>query len=165
MSQARQPKGLEELLQRGFRFALSLTGDRQEAEDLLQDAWVAMLRSRSPRHLGYLFQVIRNRFLDLQRRRGLVSFEPIEASEDELGGLGFLDATQSRVDLATVEQALRYLRPQEREALFLAAVEGYTVKEIAELTERPLGTVSSLVQRARKKIQSRFRGDHERALP
>ncbi len=148
-----QPE-LEDLLQRGYRFAFSLTHDREEAEDLLQDAWLAVLKRRGPRHVGYLFQTIRNRFVDQARRRRLIVLEPLGTEEEERGGLGFLDEAEVRVDMATLDQALGILRPEERETLFLAAVEGFTLREIAELTRRPLGTVSSLVQRARRKLVS-----------
>lgn len=58
------------------------------------------------------------------------------------------------IDSAELERALALLRPLEREALFLAAVEGYTAKEIGELTQQPRGTVLSLIHRARHKLRS-----------
>ncbi len=69
---------LESLLARGFRFALALAHDEARAEDLLQDAWVSILRRGGPRHVGYLFQTIRNRFLDQERRERLVTLEPLD---------------------------------------------------------------------------------------
>lgn len=145
---------LEDLLQRGFRFALALTHDEDRASDLLQDAWLAMLRRGAPRHVGYLFQTLRNRFLDQQRRRRLVAIEPLDDLPEHADELSFLDEASLFPEVGTVSQALEDLRPLEREALFLAAVEGHTVREIAELTSQPLGTVSSLIQRARRKVVS-----------
>ncbi len=147
----RRAQDLEELLRRGFRFALALAHDEARAENLLQDAWVAILRRGGPRHVGYLFQTIRNRFLDQEKRERLVTLEPLDAhSEDR--ALTFLDKASAWPDVGTVYQALAELRPAEREVVYLAAVEGYTVREIAELTDRPPGTVSSLGQRARRKM-------------
>lgn len=153
-----QDSELEALLQRGYRFALALTHDPDRASDLLQDAWVAILRRGAPRHVGYLFKTLRNRFIDQERRRRLVALEPLDSIEHDADALSFLDEASWFPDLDTVGQALGELRPVEREALFLAAVEGHSVREIAELTEQPLGTVSSLVQRARRKVRQFF--DH-----
>lgn len=148
-------QSLEELLERGFRFALALAHDEARAEDLLQDAWVAILKRDAPRHAGYLFQAIRNRFFDQMKRERLVTLEPLDAHGDDRE-LAFLDQASSWPDVGSVYQALGELRPVEREALFLAAVEGYTVREIVELTGQPLGTVSSLIQRARRKVRKRL---------
>jgi len=148
-----QNQDLESLLARGFRFALALAHDEARAEDLLQDAWVSMLRRDAPRHVGYLFQTIRNRFLDQERRERLVTLEPLDIRGDQ-DDLGFLAEASSWPEVGTVRQALGDLRPGEREVVYLAAIEGYTVREIADLTTQPLGTVSSLIQRARRKLRS-----------
>ena len=153
---------LEALLQRGFRFALALTHDQDQAADLLQDAWLAILRRGAPRHAGYLFQTLRNRFLDQERRRRLVAIESLEGVPSDDRDLGFLDEASHFPEKATVEKALGDLRPAEREALFLAAVEGHSVREISDLTSQPLGTVSSLIQRARRKIRRFVDPDQER---
>ena len=143
----------EELLQRGFRYALSLTHDESGAEDLLQDAFVAILRRNGPRTLPYLITTIRHRFIDLYRRERLVVMQSLdETPEDELG----LDAPDKSIDAAHLDAALATLRPQEREALYLAAVEDYTAQEIADLTGRPRGTILSLIHRARGKLRDFF---------
>lgn len=154
MTEVVQDAQLEELLQRGFRYALSLTHDEDRAADLLQDAWISMLRRGAPRHVGYLFATLRNRFFDLEKRRRLVAIEPLDAVSEHDDALAFLDQASHFAEMGTLEKALEDLRPAEREALFLAAVEGYTVREIADMTEQPKGTVSSLVQRARRKLKS-----------
>lgn len=103
--------------------------------------------------MGYLFATIRNRFVDLDRRRRLVVLEPLEPEaapwieEDPLD----LEAHHVRAD--ELEKALAALRVEEREVLYLAAVEGWSVREIAELTGRPLGTVSSWLRRAKLRLR------------
>ena len=143
---------LDALLQRGYRYALALTHDESRAEDLLQDALVAVLRRGGPRTAPYLMTAIRNRFIDLHRRERLLVMQPLDegaAGED----LAVLDEPWERVADDRLEAALAQLRPQEREALYLACVEDYTAKEIAELTGRPRGTVLSLIFRARGKLR------------
>ena len=60
---------MEEILNPGFRHALSLTPDEPLAEDLLQEACTRLLRSGKSWQPGYLMATIRNRFIDLYRRQ------------------------------------------------------------------------------------------------
>lgn len=144
----------EALLQRGFRYALSLTHEESGAEDLLQDACVAVLRAHGPWNRAYLFRAIRSRFVDLHRRELVVSMESRPALDDTPSSLDdALAGETARADARAVERALAGLRAEEREALFLAAVEGYTAAEAADFTGRPRGTILSLVFRARRKLE------------
>ena len=144
---------LEDLLQRGFRYALALSHDPDCAKDLLQDAWVAVLAARGPWTAGYLFTAIRSRFIDQYRRQMLVVMEPV-ADEEAMANLagGEREEERIRVELLSLNQALQVLRSEEREAIFLAAVEGLSAREIAKVTRRPRGTVLSLIFRARRKL-------------
>lgn len=139
------------LLAQGFRFALSLTHDRSRAEDLLQDAWLAILTGGHPRHAGYLRQTIRNRFYDQERRSRLVRFEALELAGDAAEPAS--ESLPDTVERRDIELALARLRPRERETLFLASVEGYSVREIALETAQAPGTVASLLRRSRDKIR------------
>jgi len=146
---------LDELLQRGYRYALSLTHDASRAEDLLHDAVVSVLKKKKLRELPYLITTIRNRFVDLYRRDRLVVMQPLDDVAPEI-----LDVEEAPLDEVLLEEALGTLRPPEREALYLSGVEDYTAQEIADLTGRPRGTVLSLIHRARRKLR-RFMGDGE----
>ncbi len=102
-----------------------------------------------------MFATIRNRFIDQWRRKKREPDElehdpPGEAVGDE-GSIwqdddGFLDNGE-------LESALGRLKPEERAALYLAAVEDYTTRQIAELFGRPRGTVLSMIHRARHKLR------------
>jgi len=148
---------LETLLQRGYRYALSLTHDGVRAEDLLHDAVVSLLRKNKLREVPYLIATIRNRFIDLYRRERLVVMHPLDDQTDAA-----LETEDAPLDEAILEEALGSLRPPEREALYLATVEDYTAQEIADLTGRPRGTVLSMIHRARKKLRA-FLTDEARA--
>ena len=67
-----------------------------------------------------------------------------------------LDGVLAAADL---EKPLSRLREEEREALFLNVVEGYTAQEIAKLTDRPRNTVLSLIHRARFKLRREVASD------
>lgn len=149
------PVPVEELLQRGYRYAMSLTHDSARAEDLLQDSWVAILHAGGGRTIAYLFNSIRSRFINQYRRERLVPMVQL----DEAIERGLPDTTEKnkdgllRASYESLEQALAQLRSIEREALFLAVVEGYTAQEIADLTQQGRGTVLSLIHRAKAKMR------------
>ena len=149
------PEDLDELLDRGFRFALSLTRDRADAEDLIQDAVTSMLTKEASWHPSYLFATIRNRFIDGYRRTQNVKFVSLESEMESV----FANASQpldtpDTFESARLHGALGALRTDESEALFLAVVEGFTAEEIAQITQRPRGTVLSLIFRAKRKLRA-----------
>ena len=149
---------LGEVLQRGYRFALSLTHDAARAEDLVQDAWLSVLSARGPRTRQYLFATIRNRFIDQCRRNALVFTEPLATDEECEVGV-WQDDPEIHVQDGALQRALDRLRPEERAVLFLSAVEGFTAQQIAELLDWPRGTVLSCVHRARNKLRHILQSD------
>ncbi len=149
---------LEELLLRGYRYALALTHDPSRSDDLVGDAVTAMIARDAPRHAGYLFRTIRNRFIDQYRRSKRVAFSPLEDAEGD-PALSVPIQPDPLVDREQLEVALATLRPAEREAIYLVYVEDYTAREVAELTHRPRGTILSLLHRAKAKLRTHFEGD------
>lgn len=154
---------IDQVLQGGFRYAYSLTHDRAEAEDLLQEACVSILGASAPWDRAYLFTTIRSRFIDRYRRNQKVLFIPLEgerdgeAVESQYASEGW-DAPDY-LGNGQLDRALSSLRPEERETIFLAVVEGYTAQEIAERTGRPRGTILSLLHRTRHKLRRLLEGE------
>ena len=68
---------LNDLLQRAFRYALSLTHDREWAEELVQDACLSIVRGNGPWRVQYMIVIIRNRHIDLCRRRQAIKFDSL----------------------------------------------------------------------------------------
>jgi RNA polymerase sigma-70 factor (ECF subfamily) len=150
------PDVLAVLADRGFRYALALTGDRERAADTLQDAWVAMLRAGGEIGPGYLFAAIRSRVCDQARRPRLVVFsDPADLPEVADAAPGEAPDPVPSGDLAA---ALARLREDEREALFLTAVEGWSVEAVAEHQGRPRNTLLSILHRARIKLRTWLAG-------
>ncbi len=151
------PGDVEDLLQRGFRFAFSLAHDRETAEDLLQEAWLAVIRAKGPWKRSYLFTTIRNRYIDQWRRRKRVVMEPLPGDEDtrSAGPSGFRAEDQPvYARKSELEEALGRLKPEERNVLYLSAVEGYTAQEIGEMLSKPRGSVLSMMHRSRKNLRN-----------
>jgi len=140
---------LEDLLCRGYRYALALTRDEAAADDVLQDAWVSVLRTDTAHTPGILFRAIRSRFVDRYRRSRLVVITPLDDFDDSGVDSGF----DSVIAADTLERILGELRPAEREAIYLSAVEGYTHGEIAELTDSTEGAVRIMLFRCKRKLR------------
>ncbi len=151
---------LKELLQHGYRYAMSITHNKSRAEDLLQDAWVAIMRADGPHNKNYLFSSIRSHYINQNKRDRLVPMVPLEDEVEDLR-----DDLFSDINNEMLEHALATLRPVERETLFLSAVEGYTAQEIADFTKQPRGTILSLIHRAQKKIRQYFEGELKEVQP
>ncbi len=152
----RRAQSVPQLLQRGYRFALSLSHDPARAEDLLQEAWVSVLRARGPHTVSYLFATIRSRFVDHDRRELVHPTESLDAEPRlarEAEARFWTEPCRSLPARAALHRALGLLRPEERVALVLSAVEGYTAREIGELMDAPRGTILSLMHRTRAKLR------------
>ena len=135
-----------ELVQAGYRYALSISRHHQDAEDLVQQAWMKLVRAYGKvEGTPVLFRAVRNLFYDQKRRSKIVQFEPLD-SHPENG------KTESKGVSLDMELLLSKLRPEESEALFLNVVEGYTASEISAKTGSPRGTILSHIHRARQKL-------------
>jgi len=154
-------EGLRELLRRGFRFAHSLTHETDDAQDLVQEAWLAVLKTGGPWTLPYLLSTIRNRFVDGWRRKRavemvtLADFERNAAVHRE----AWVDDEPLAVQNGDLDRALARLNSDERATICLSAVEGYSAREIAQILDRPRGTILSMLYRGRQKLR-RFLEPH-----
>ena len=148
---------IHDLVQAGYRYALALTHHHYDAEDLVQQAWLKLThRYGHVKHRTILYTAIRRLFYDQCRRGKIVSFGPLEGGPEPT-------SSESAPTCDDLDVLLAGLRPEEREAIYLNAVEGYTAREIAEQTGFPRNTVLSLIHRARGKL-SRAMGVREQTL-
>ncbi len=136
------------LVQAGYRYALSLTHHHYDAEDLVQQAWMkCQHRYGGVKNRTLLYTTIRHLFYDQCRRGKIVVFESIDGHPEPQA-----DHSQHTHASADLDVLLAGLRTEEREAIFLNAVEGYTAREIAEQTGSPRNTILSHLHRARHKL-------------
>ncbi len=142
-----------ELVQAGYRYALSIARHHQDAEDLVQQAWLKLQRAYGRvEGTPVLFRAIRNLFYDQKRRSKIVQFEPLDSTPEP----GKSEANGVSMDM---ELLMGKLRPEEREALFLNVVEGFTATEISAQTGAPRGTILSHIHRARQKLAKALGGE------
>jgi RNA polymerase sigma-70 factor, ECF subfamily len=130
-----------------------VTGDRQEAEEVMQEAFVRLLErwDRLPTiddPSGYLFRVSMNVFRNRYRRAKLAlrrTFEP-GAPADDLAVVEGRDA---------VVRALRTLTPQQRQAAVLTWLLGYSSEEAGRMLGIRASTVRVLTSRARAAMREK----------
>jgi RNA polymerase sigma-70 factor, ECF subfamily len=147
-----------EMLQAGFRYAYAICHDYHDAEDYVQQAWFRLHRKYGKvESKAILFKTIRNLRMDRLRRDKVVSFEPMAERE-------FDSETEVRASRDDVNAILQQLRHEEREALYLNVVEGYTAQEIAEQTGSPRGSILSLIHRAKKKLHGGLLKGYDRKV-
>lgn len=147
-----------EMIPRLRRFAWSLTGSRDEGDDLVQAACLKALGALDQYQPGtrldaWMFRILRTGWIDRVRfsaRRPQTSDpETLEAISDE--GVGAREA-EARLTLARVRAAMAELPPEQREVLSLVAIEGLSYREAAEVLGCPIGTVMSRLGRARARL-------------
>lgn len=140
------------------RYALAVSRQGDLADELVQDACERALASAGPGDpatplLPWLFTIIRNRWVDRQRR---ARTEGVSIDIDEHPDLAFCAGEDERVDtrqtLARVQEAIDRLGPEQRELLLLVCVEQLSYKEAAGVTGVPIGTVMSRLARARLRV-------------
>jgi len=154
MFQRNKRPDVEALVQAGYRYACALQADTGEAQGLVHEAWIRASKVHGDvPDKALLFRCVRNLFIDHYRRSRSVNFTSLDTkgfSADEM--MGAMDVAE--LPDAQLQRALLQLRDAEREALFLSVVEGYTANEIATLTNKPRGTVLSLIHRARIRLKT-----------
>jgi RNA polymerase sigma-70 factor (ECF subfamily) len=134
--------------------ALSLCGDPDHADDLVQEA-VARGLSRiflfedGTNLVGWLFTILRNfHYTDYHKRR--------RETDDPDGrhAATLIDAPtqEHRIELLDVNRALDALPAEQRDALTLVAIGGHSYEETALLCNCPVGTVRSRISRARSEL-------------
>ena len=146
--------------------ALRVVGGRDEAEDVVHDAFVAVWRkidrfdAERGSLRGWLMTVVRNRAIDRVRaRRTTVDVD--DADERSLLRTGpnptWEDALSS-LNADVLRTALADLPAEQRRALELAYFEGYTYREVAELTGVPAGTANGRLRLALSKLRDSLSG-------
>lgn len=147
----------EPYLDRLFGYAISLTGQRETAQDLLHEAVVRVLVARrapadEPAYRAWLFRIMRNAFIDTRRRRQAVLETVTDDPEAALDWPLLQQQEQSLINVLTVRAALSRVSLAHREILGLVDIAGFTYAEAAQLLDIPPGTVMSRLSRARQAL-------------
>lgn len=150
-----------------WAFLVHVTGDRQLADDLLQETFYRFLRAAAPyeneahrRHS--LFRIAANLARDAHRRSAVRRFITFaRPAPESLAGADPGPAAERAADLA---RALKSLKPRERAMLWLAYAEGASHHEIAAALGLRPSSLKALLFRARRKLASLLAGAPDRGV-
>ena len=152
-----------------YNFAVYLTRNPPEADDLVQETYLRAFRFADRftpgTHLrAWLFQILRNTFLTFYRVRERESAIADDGVPDWDVPM-FHDAPENSSSVmeahTDLERALRRLPEEFRTVLLLAEVEGMPLEEVARVMECPVGTVKSRIFRAKERLRALLR-DYKR---
>jgi len=169
----RDPDVLDRLIEqyqhRLLRYLVSLSGNRELAEDLFQETWIRVLE-RGDQYDGkhefstWLYAVARNLTIDYLRRKHPVSLDGL-MEDDEHAPLEPADTRPSAWEVVAqhelaerITAALVSIPVEYREAVVLRFQEGLALEEIATVTRAKLGTVKSRLYRGLDMLTSLLKG-------
>ncbi len=153
-----------------YNFALRLTTDADEADDLLQETYLKAYRFFDKFEQGtnckaWLFRIMKNSFINMYRRS---SKEPDKVDYNDVEEFYHSIRAES-TDPNDLEQkifsnildddvssALESLPEEFRTVVILCDIEGFTYEEIADFVECPIGTVRSRLHRGRKMLRAKL---------
>lgn len=150
-------------LNAAYNLARWLTHDDQDAEDLVQEAYLRALKAfdgfRGGDGRAWLLSIVRNTCYTWMRQTGPARLDAV--FDEEIHSVESDDRSpeavlMQSVDRQFVKQALEELPSEFREVLIMRELEGLSYKEIADVVDLPLGTVMSRLARARKRLQLRL---------
>lgn len=156
-----------------LRFIQRILGDEPDAEEILQDSFVAIWR-RAARYdaaksspLGWMMMIARGLALDRlrQRSRRLAGLERIRSTEEAEASAPVNDTASGRLELDEqhhrLGSALGSLPEPQRRAIELAFYRGCTQEEIALTTGEPLGTIKARIRRGMLALRLRLQNRHD----
>jgi RNA polymerase sigma-70 factor (ECF subfamily) len=148
-------------------YATRIVGERADAEDVVQDAYLRFEAAEPERRLdeprAYLFRIVRNLALDLRRRIGRDHLRCAADAGAALAGLATDDPSpeteaEARSDLRRLSAAMAELPARTREALELHRLQGLTIREIAARLGISTGLAHALVTDGLEHCRQRLRG-------
>ena len=164
-----------------YALARWLTGDRADAEDVVQEACLRAFRGiggfAGVNARAWVLTIVRHAaytWLGKNRSASLVMVDDLEAVEQKQSSAGaaFEQAPQTpeaeliaKADARRLEAAIAELPVPFRETLVLRDVQGLDYREISEVTKVPIGTVMSRLARARRRLIERIGTDKPGGAP
>ncbi|TAK67986.1 MAG: sigma-70 family RNA polymerase sigma factor [Dehalococcoidia bacterium] len=160
-----------------FNLCLRMLGSREAAEDATQDAFLAAFRNvrsfRGQSFRAWLMRIAANACTDELRRRGRRpahsldapppgADDPLDIADAAAGPEALLLRKEQQ---AALQAALLRLPPDQRMAVIMCDLQGFSYEEIAEAMRSSLGTVKSRIARGREKLRAQvgIEGEHSEA--
>lgn len=147
-----------------FAYLYRLVGNREEAEDLLQDVFIKAYKNlhsydSSRKFSSWVYRIAHNEAVNYIKRKSLkrfISWEDISSTKDKLESRstedGADDAWIRKEAINDVDQAINGLPIKYKQVLLLRYFSDKSYEEIGEILGKPVNTVGTLINRAKKKL-------------
>ena len=153
-----------------YNYALRLTGNYDDADDLLQETYLKAFRFFDKFEAGtnikaWLYRIMKNSFINDYRKNGKepdkIDYEDVQnfyenIKVSEVKANHFEEDVYSNMLDDNISGALNSLPEDFRTVIILSDIEGYTYDEIADFIDIPVGTVRSRLHRARKMLYAKL---------
>lgn len=153
-----------------YNFALRMTGNSDDADDLVQETFLKAFRFFDKFEMGtnckaWLFRILKNSYINDYRKQTKEPdkvdyddvqnfYENIKASD--IKSQHYEEDAFCRLMEDDISNALSLLPEDFRTVIILSDIEGFTYEEIAEFVDCPIGTVRSRLHRARKMLYAKL---------
>lgn len=149
-----------------YNFALRMTGDEDDADDLVQETFLKAFRffdkfEKGTNCKAWLFRILKNSFINDYRKTtkepNKVDYDDVQnfyenIKADEVETQHYEEDAFSNLLDDEISKAISELPEDFRTVVILSDIEGFTYEEIADFTDIPVGTVRSRLHRARKML-------------
>lgn len=147
-----------------YNFALRMTGDADDANDLMQETYLKSFRffdkfEKGTNCKAWLFRIMKNTYINSYRKQvkepGKVDYEEIENFYENIKSSG-INTSHLEKELFDnllddeISEAINSLPEDFSTVVILCDIEGFSYEEIADFVDCPIGTVRSRLHRARK---------------
>lgn len=142
-----------------FFVVLPIVNDRLLAEDIVQDTFVKFLKNlqnyRNKNLLAYLITIGKNLAINEYHKKNRI------VKVDNFDNFAYSDYIEYKIEAReAIEKALNILNNEERNVFLLHVLEELTFREIGLIVDKPLGTVTWIYQKARKKMKNYLKGEN-----
>lgn len=153
-----------------YNFALKMTGDEDDADDLVQETYLKAFRffdkfEKGTNCKAWLFRIMKNSYINDYRKQvkepNKVDYEDVQnfyenIKSDEVESKHYEQDVFSNLLDDEISKAITELPEDFRTVIILSDIEGFTYDEIADFVDIPVGTVRSRLHRARKMLYSQL---------
>ena len=144
---------IDEWQEQLFRYAFYRVGNRSDAEDVVQDAFLKIASTTTPisNPKAYLFRIVANGCVDSLRQKSLL--QPLQ---ERIPATSYSEEMEAQEEFKRIERLLSRLPEQQSEVIRLHIHAGLKFTEIAEMLDEPASTIKSRFSSGIEKLKQLF---------